>query len=437
MQRKQRKTRNDSRRRAFRRLVLGVALGVACFAAPSAYAQGVALRGIGAVNAGMSGVATATPVDAIGALQWNPATISALDSSEMSFGSGLIMADSSVSSGVNLPTPYGAMSMSGTTESDAGTIPAPYMGMVMKNPENPFTLGFSLSAIGGAQANYPSDPTNPVLNENIGIGRVSSKVELFQMSPTVSYQLTEQISVGFAPTVAIARLIAEPMFFGPQDSNGDWGKGAGTRYVWGGGFQGGLYIKGNNGFNYGISYKSKQYVEDFEYNVVVDGQPKVAKFKLEYPAIYSAGISYDGFQGTIIGVDCRYFDYENAKGFSDHGYNADGSIKGLGWDSCFSVATGIQRELNPYLTVRGGYCFNTNPISDEVALTNVPCPLIIQHTASVGATLTTPDRWQFHVAYAHAFENSVRGELSPMLPGSYVENTASAHELTFGIAKKF
>ncbi|MBQ6827017.1 MAG: hypothetical protein IJO46_03300, partial [Thermoguttaceae bacterium] len=83
------------------------------------------------------------------------------------------------------------------------------------------------------------------------------------------------------------------------------------------------------------------------------------------------------------------------------------------------------------------YCFNTNPISEEVALTNVPCPLIIQHTASVGATVTTPDQWQFSVAYAHAFENSARGELSPAIPTAYVENTASAHELTFGVAKKF
>ena len=434
MQRNQRNQRNNSRRRAVRRLLFGAALGVACLAASSVQAQGVALRGIGAVNAGMSGVATATPVDAIGALQWNPATISALDSSSMSFGSGLIMADSSVASGYDL-TPFGGDKVSGRTESDAGTIPAPYMGMVMKNPESPFTLGFSMSAIGGAQANYASDPTNLVLSEAV-LGRVSSKVELFQMAPTVAYQLTDQISIGFAPTVAIARLISETMFFGPQDENG-WGKGAGTRYVWGGGFQGGLYIKGNNGFNYGISYKSKQYVEDFTYNVVVDGMPKTAKFKLEYPSIYSIGMSYDGFERTIVGVDCRYFDYENAKGFKDHGYNPDGSIKGLGWDSVFSVATAIQREINPYLTIRGGYCFNTNPISEEVALTNVPCPLIIQHTVSAGATVTTPEQWQFSLAYAYAFENSARGELSPKLPGSYVENTASAHELTFGIAKKF
>ena len=89
MQPKQRQS--NSRRLAFRRLVLGLALGFACFAGSSAYAQGVALRGIGAVNAGMSGVATAAPVDALGALHWNPATISALDSSSMTFGTGLII----------------------------------------------------------------------------------------------------------------------------------------------------------------------------------------------------------------------------------------------------------------------------------------------------------------------------------------------------------
>jgi hypothetical protein len=53
----------------------------------SAFAQyGLNFSAIGPVNRGMGGVATATPIHALGALHWNPATIAALPSSEMAFG---------------------------------------------------------------------------------------------------------------------------------------------------------------------------------------------------------------------------------------------------------------------------------------------------------------------------------------------------------------
>ncbi|MDD4033102.1 MAG: hypothetical protein PHS48_07655, partial [Bacteroidales bacterium] len=40
-------------------------------------AQGILLRGMGAVNESMGGAAVAAPLDATGAIYWNPASISA------------------------------------------------------------------------------------------------------------------------------------------------------------------------------------------------------------------------------------------------------------------------------------------------------------------------------------------------------------------------
>ncbi len=436
---------SDKKRFSLARVLPTKPLGVAAFlglllcGADSAFSQGIALRGVSAVNEGMAGVATATPVDALGSLHWNPASIAAYEKSNMTMGSAIILARSSVESGIDL-SKYGGPKLSGETESNTGAVPAPHMGFIMKdeaNPQNPFTLGFSLAAIGGAQLNYPGDLSNPILNPNIGFGRASAKVEIFQMTPTLACQLTERISVGIAPSILIGRLIAEPLFFGPTDAAGDWSGGAGTRYNWGAGFQAGLYIKGDAGFNYGVSYKSPQWIEDFEYEQMLDGVPNTATFELDYPPIYSIGMSYDGFERTIIGVDARYFDYDAVVGFSDLGYNADGSIVGLGWKSVFSVATAIQHKLNDQLAVRCGYCFNTNPIESEAALTNVPAPMIMQHSLNAGATLTTTNEWIFSVGYAHAFDNSVEGQLSPLDPNSYVKSTAGADSISFSVGKNF
>ena len=53
--------------------------------APAARAQGFVLAGAGPVNRSMGGASTAAPLDATGALFWNPATLSGLPSSELDF----------------------------------------------------------------------------------------------------------------------------------------------------------------------------------------------------------------------------------------------------------------------------------------------------------------------------------------------------------------
>lgn len=56
-----------------------------------AEAQGIFLPSVGPVNQSMGGAATACPIDSAGAINWNPATISGLKCSEISFGLGLVI----------------------------------------------------------------------------------------------------------------------------------------------------------------------------------------------------------------------------------------------------------------------------------------------------------------------------------------------------------
>src|SRR3954467_7745849 len=107
---------------------------IACFfpaAAPAAVrAQGVYLPGNGAVQGGMAGVSTATPLDALGALYWNPAAIGRLGRNEVSIGGAFIYPDISVSSSV--PRPLLGGPQSGRTRSDSGFPLASGLGVVYK-----------------------------------------------------------------------------------------------------------------------------------------------------------------------------------------------------------------------------------------------------------------------------------------------------------------
>jgi len=49
------------------------------------------MQGIGAVNMSMGGASTAQPLDISGAMQWNPATLSAFDSKILKLDVGLFL----------------------------------------------------------------------------------------------------------------------------------------------------------------------------------------------------------------------------------------------------------------------------------------------------------------------------------------------------------
>ena len=78
------------------------------------------------------------------------------------------------------------------------------------------------------------------------------------------------------------------------------------------------------------------------------------------PEILSWGVAYKGFERTLIDVDLRYIDYANTPLFGTK--VVDG---GLGWQSVFAVAMGIQYKATDKLSLLGGYLYNTNPVRER------------------------------------------------------------------------
>jgi len=316
------------------------------------------------------------------------------------------------------------------------------MAFVQKSCESKWAYGLGIMAIGGSAVNYPASTTDPILlKQPFGLGQLAANVDIYQISPTVAYQLTEHWSIGFSPTITMGKLYADPLFLGPRE-DGEWPAGIGTRYVWGGGCQGGVYYKGDAGWNFGAALASPQWMEPFRYrSISALGEPLSVNYDLNYPMVASIGTSYTGFERWTLACDVRYFDYADTTGFSGSGLNPDGSLKGLGWNSIMAVAVGAQRQMNDCVTLRCGYCFNEDPISSNVVQYNVASPMITQHTAHVGASFLLPGEWIASVAYAHAFENSVTGPLhsatGAAIPGSSVTSTVSADVLSFGVTKRY
>jgi long-chain fatty acid transport protein len=421
-------------------------------AMPARAQIGVAVTGVGPINRSMGGASVGTPLDAGGALYWNPATISGLPKSELEFGAELAYPQTKLSSSL----PAGAFGLAGppvplagSDRGDDGAFLLPSIGLVYHPEGSDITYGLGLYGAGGFAVNYPASFTNPILTpqppRGLGLGNLAAEFDIVQLAPTLSYQLTDHLSLGFAPTVNLARLTADPAILVPPNPIGGglgvFPAATHTRWTWGMGCQAGAYYSTDACWNFGASVKSPQWFESFRYNATdLLGNPRTLKVHFNYPLFASLGVSYTGFERWVFAGDIRYVDYHNTPGFSHFGFDASGAATGIGWDSVFCLALGTQYSVTDALALRIGYTYNMNPIPDARSAFNVASPTILEHALYAGASYRLTECFMLSLAYAHGFENSIKGlYITPLgaIPGSSVQSTTSADTILIGATVTF
>lgn len=375
----------------------------------AALGQGITVTGVGPVNRSMGGAGTAAPLDAIGALHWNPGSISSLECSEVSFGMEGLLADIRLSSTIG-----GTFS---STDGEAGVALIPSVGWVHHVEGTSVTIGLGLYGIAGFRNNMPADPNNPLLAG----GPLFADAEIMQVAPTISLALNERVSVGVAPTISVARTMFDPL--GPSVISPGPNPGSGNRVHWGAGIQAGVHYAGDC-WHSGLTIKSPQWFEDFRFFTPTG----VVRFDLDYPLIVSGGLGYYGFERWIFAADIRYLDYENTAGFSE-----------LGWRSVVAGAIGAQFQWNDCWTFRAGYNLNQNPIQGEDVLTNISNPLIQDQNLAAGASCHLTDQVELTLAYVYLVKNDVTGPLPspPFGVSDSLTHEISAHSLAIGVRVKY
>jgi len=422
-------------------LVTGMACGMLLSGSAMARAQGIFLTGVGPTNQAMGQAAVAAPLDSAGALAWNSATISGLKRSEMQLGLGLVLPTSTISSQVP--------GLSGSTQGEPGVTPVPTMAFVCKDDCSPWTWGVGVFGIGGFSTNYAAsslagNPNPILLPQPLGVGRVFSQAQIYQITPTVSYALSDKLSIGLAPNIDLALVQADPLFLAPPNfSSGQfiYGPGTGSRFTWGIGLQAGVYYITDSDWRLGLSYKSNQWFEPLRFNSNDPaGSPVHNKVSVDLPAVTSIGASYVGFERLLYAIDVRWFDYNNAAGFQGSGFLPNGAVAGLGWKSVISVSNGVQYNLTDRVCLRGGYTYVDNPVPGELTQFNLGTSLIMQHFLSIGAGFQIRDNLSANIAYTHGFQSSLTGPyVVPVgpVPGTSITTTNSADFLSAGITLKF
>ncbi|MCA8988841.1 MAG: outer membrane protein transport protein [Planctomycetaceae bacterium] len=199
--------------------------------------MGHVLDAVGPINQSMGGAGTALPLDSIGALQWNPASIAGLPKSELSIAFMGFAPETNLSSRVNAGafgpgTP--AATMSGSTGSDSDISPIPSFAIVHRNCDSNWTYGLGGFAIGGFGVDFPGSADNPILtpqpaNGGVGFGPIYSEFQLMQFCPTVAYRFDSGLAIGFSPTFNWSTLSISPFSATTPNANGTYPSGGSGR----------------------------------------------------------------------------------------------------------------------------------------------------------------------------------------------------------------
>jgi long-chain fatty acid transport protein len=402
----------------------------------------------------MAGSGMAVPQDALTALHWNPAAIVALPGQSIDVGLQLMMPSGTISSTVQNGAfgPIGPQAtLNGATDSDAGPFPIPSIGYIYHPDDKPYSFGLSAFGVGGFGVDYALSSANPILTPQMpdggmGFGAMSSTFMLMQISPTFAYQINEYVSIGVAPTLSLASLelsvfpATQPMVVGlmPDGSPLAYYPDAPASWATGYGAQAGIHVNASDQVSIGASFKSKQYFNDFKFDPEMAGADDFL-FRLDYPMILSSGIGYHPLDRLLIAGDIRFIDFENTEGFSETGFDETGAVRGFGWESIFVASLGAQYQVNDMVTVRGGYGWNQNPISDATAFYNSPAPALITNRISAGATVQATKSLAISFAGQYGLSNEITGEWkNPMFPGGSNPLTSVTHEMsTFTIITGF
>jgi len=432
---------------------LALSLVVLALSGTPARAQiGLLFSGTGPVNRSMGGAATATALDATGALFWNPATLSGLGSSEIAFGVELLAPQERLASGVagGALGPTGPQgSVFGSDRGDVGVFPLPSAALSYRPDGSAWTFGLGIFEVAGFGTNYPASSFNPVLTaqppRGIGLGPVYSELQVLEVAPALSYQLTPRLSVGGGPLLALANLRADPGVITAPDPTGNgfatYPPATHTRFAWGGGFQAGAYYTFDDGWRLGASVQSPRWFERFHFqSATPTGQPHNFGFNTDLPMVVSVGSAYSGFDRWLLAADVRYVDYGNADGLRQSGFDPSGAVRGLGWRSVWALSLGAQYQVTDALALRLGYSANQSPIDRANTFVNVAAPTILEHTVYLGASWNVSKDLSLSVAYAHAFQNALSGPfVTPVgsLPGTSVTSVVSADTFLLGATVRF
>ncbi len=392
--------------------------------------------GAGSVSISLGGTGIAAPQDAVSAVIKNPAAIC--------FGSNDRCSEFDISLTVGNPRAEAKIKMGDTTikaKSDDKLHPTPAVGLTMPlvNTFPKWSIGVAAVGVSGIGVDYKNTEIDqpefydfgpsgkfPLIKGNF------SQLQVTKFAPSIALQPTESISFGLSFHIDYASL--------------DLGNGSSTDFALGG--QVGILFKYSEHILLGATYTSPQ-MFTFKNVVDLDGDGSTDNLKLEKPQEIGFGIDLIPLKDILLfEVDIKWKNWADAKGYDE-----------LDWKNQWIIALGAQFKATNKLTLRTGYNYGANPISEHnnfegTSLTEIQGkilpvyyyetfrifgnPAVEEHHVSLGIEYDLKDWIAFNLVYTHIFKADIKESGKDLLGNPVsIESKVDGDALGVGITFRF
>ncbi len=349
-----------------------LAVMAALWGSNAAATNGDQMLGVTATQWGMAGAVVAAPQDA-GTVLTNPAGLATLDMNEFRADMGFGF--------LNPPRKAGGVE----SDSDLYLIPS---GALAYRVNDRLTVGMGMAGLSGMGVDFPAG-THPTG------GAVVTTKQFYKIAPGFGYRVNDRLSIGAALNINYQSLAMYAPLPGGEKlpQNQVYGFGAGL----------GLIYRVNDRFQVGASYITEQHMDEFTWNT----DSGTYRMEMNAPAQFTIGAAWMPRSDLLIEADVKHIAFSDVLDSVNLQFPGGTVAMPFGWDDQTVFAIGVQKQINPKLTVRAGYNYGKSPIGSEDVLANIGSLAVTEHHLSLGLTRQLGNRLFGSLSYVRAFNNEV------------------------------
>ncbi len=371
------------------RKLVGSALLASAVLSTAAFAtNGVNLIGVSPASRAMGGIGVGSEVGATDAVFRNPAWMNLEKGFNVSFGGILFLPNVKAKGNIGALDQNGnpiLISIDEKSKSDTFTIPE--VAIVNEINED-LTIGIGAFGVSGMGVDYRGKQT---------LGNIYTNFQFMRIIPAIAYEVMPGLSLGGSLHLA----------WGSLDLKGgasqDYGLGAqiGVAYD-----MGMLSIGAEYTTEISMTYEN---IGD------MDGDGKLDDMDLTQPQEFAFGIGVKPISNLKVGLDIRWINWSDAKGYKD-----------FGWDDQWVFAIGGEYKIDK-LALRAGYNYGKSPLDDITFnfVNNPPTqqeimgfgysffniigfPAVAEHHITLGAGYQFTKHFTLNVSYVYSPKADVK-----------------------------
>ena len=297
----------------------------------------------------------------------------------------------------------------GSSESNPATVPLFLAGGGYRlSPK--FVLGLAAFTTGGFGGTYDTPG-----------GDLKAELGAMELSPTLTYSITEKLAVGVGYRVTYAmQKLEQPGI--PGMAPGAEIDLSGLNFA---GFHAGVYFRPIDSVKLGFAYRSKVTVE-------LDGTTRVAGQEIDttsefaFPHAFKLGAAVEVLEDSLVlAAELRYLMHSEANERIVTETDMGDVVQTLDWEDSTGFGVGAEYFVLPILPVRAGYLVTMSATPEERPAPFFPAPGA-QQSIHLGAGVRLPNVDLDIGGFYSWGGKDVSDPEPPALPGEYTMNVVAA-----------